>query len=68
MCSLLLLLLKYNGELEWYDLVLFFYICGWGAWVAQLVKCQTLDFDSGHDLIVVRLSLVLGSMLGMEPA
>ena len=24
----------------------------WGAWVAQLVKCPTLDFGSGHDLTV----------------
>ena len=32
---------------------------GWGgAWVAQLVKHPTLDFGSGHDLRVVRLSPV----------
>ena len=24
----------------------------WGTWVAQLVKRQTLDFGSGHDLVV----------------
>ena len=24
----------------------------WGAWVAQSVKCQTLDFSPGHDLLV----------------
>ena len=24
----------------------------WVAWVAQLVKQQTLDFNSGHDLTV----------------
>ena len=24
----------------------------WGAWVAQLVKCPTLDFSSGHHLMV----------------
>ena len=24
----------------------------WGAWVAQSVKCPTLDFSSGHDLRV----------------
>ena len=24
----------------------------WGAWVAQLVKCPTLGFGSGHDLMV----------------
>ena len=39
----------------------------WGAWVAQAVKHQTPDFSSGHDLTVVRLSLALGSTLGMEP-
>ena len=27
-----------------------------GAWVAQSVKCLTLDFGSGHDLMVVRSS------------
>ena len=27
-----------------------------GAWVAESVKCVTLDFSSGHDLRVVRLS------------
>ena len=25
-------------------------------WVAQLVKCLTLDFGSGHDVEVMRLS------------
>ena len=24
----------------------------WDAWVAQLVKCLTLDFGSGHELMV----------------
>ena len=24
----------------------------WGAWVAQSVECLTLDFSSGHDLMV----------------
>ena len=24
----------------------------WGAWVAELVECPTLDFGSGHDLTV----------------
>ena len=33
------------------------------AWVAQSGKCLTPDFGSGHDLRVVRLSPVLGSML-----
>ena len=31
-----------------------------GAWVAQSVKQPTLDFSSGHDLTVVRLSPVSG--------
>ena len=39
-------------------------LCSEGAWVAQ---CQTLDFSSGHDLRVVRLSLASGSALGLEP-
>ena len=40
-----------------------------GAWVAQLVKCQTLDFSSGHDLMVCEIEsqawLCTGSV---EPA
>ena len=24
----------------------------WGAWMTQSVKCQTLDFGSGYDLMV----------------
>ena len=39
-----------------------------GAWVAQLVEHQTLGFGSGHHLMVVRLSLISGFMLSMEPA
>ena len=38
-----------------------------GARVAQSVKCPTLDFGSGHDFRVMRLSLMLGSALSMEP-
>ena len=35
-----------------------------GAWVAQPVKCPTLDFGSeGHDLMVERLSPASGSVL-----
>ena len=34
----------------------------------SLVKQLTLDFASGHDLRVMRLSPMLGSMLGMESA
>ena len=26
-----------------------------GTWVAQLVKCPTLDFGSGHDLMVCEI-------------
>ena len=40
----------------------------WGSWVTQSVKCPTLGFGSGHNLMVVRASPALGSMLGMEPA
>ena len=36
--------------------------------MAQSVECWTLDFGSGHDLRVVRLSLVSDSILGVEPA
>ena len=36
--------------------------------MAQLVKCQTLAFGSGHDLMVVRSNPVLDSALGTEPA
>jgi len=36
--------------------------------VAQSAKRPPLDFDSGHDLSVMRPSLVLDSALGMEPA
>jgi len=28
----------------------------WGTWVAQLIRHPILDFGSGHDLRVVRLS------------
>ena len=28
---------------------------GRGAWVAQLVKCQTLGFSSGHDFTVCEM-------------
>ena len=39
----------------------------WGAWVAQLVKCLTLDFSSGLDLRVVSSSPALGSVPGVAP-
>ena len=35
--------------------------------MAQLVKCLTLDLNSGLDIRVVSYSPVLGSMLDMEP-
>ena len=38
------------------------------TWADQSVKHPTLDFGSGHDFRVVRLSPMLGSVLGMEPA
>ena len=39
-----------------------------GAWVAQSVERQTLDFGSGHDPRVVGSSPMLGSSLNMDPA
>ena len=39
-----------------------------GAWLAQLVRRWTLDFNFGHDFRVVRLSPTLGSVLGVQPA
>ena len=36
--------------------------------MAQSVKHLTLDFSSGHDLTVVRSSLLLGFTLDIEPA
>ena len=27
-------------------------VLSWGTWVAQLVKCQTLDLGLGHDHMV----------------
>ena len=36
--------------------------------MAQSVKCLPLGFDSGHDLVVIRSSPALGSMLKMKPA
>ena len=38
----------------------------WGAWIAQSVKCLTLDFGSGHVLRVLRSSLASGFTSGME--
>ena len=48
----------------------FYWMQGWkvhqGAWVAQVVKCPTLDLSSGLDLRVISLSPALGSVLGVE--
>ena len=33
-----------------------------GAWVAQLAELLTLDFGSSHDLSVLGLNLMLGSV------
>ena len=41
---------------------------GNGAWVAQLFKSLTFGFGSGHDLRVVRLSPVWGSVLSRMSA
>ena len=35
----------------------------WYTWVAQSIKCLTLDFSSGHDFTVSEMSLTLGSAL-----
>ena len=43
----------------------------WGAWVAQSVKCLTLQLSSGLDLRVMGLSPTSGSVLtaqSLEPA
>ena len=37
------------------------------AWVAQLVKCRTLDFSSGLDLRVLVSSPALGYTLSVKP-
>ena len=40
-----------------------------GAWVAQSVKLPTLDFGSGHDLMVCGFELHVGLCVGsVEPA
>ena len=38
----------------------------WGTWVAQSAECLSLDFSSGQDLRVVRLSPMSGSVLSVE--
>ena len=39
-----------------------------GGYMALSAKHLTLDCGLGHDLKVVRSSLMLGSVVGMEPA
>ena len=39
-----------------------------GTWVAGSVKYLTVDFGSGHDLRVMRLSPTSGFTVSMEPA
>ena len=40
-----------------------------GAWVAQSVKCPTLGFGSGHDLVVSEFELCMELCAGgVEPA
>ena len=41
--------------------------CGGDAWVAQSVKCPTLDFGSDHDLMVSEMEPRVGA-LSAEPA
>ena len=41
---------------------------GWGTWVAQLVKCLTLDFGLDHDLTTMSLSPVSVSAPGVDSA
>ena len=41
---------------------------GGAPWKAQLAKCLTLDFSSGHDFTVMSSGPVLGSALTVEPA
>ena len=35
--------------------------------MAQLIEHPTLDFSSGHNLMVMRSSPVSGSVVGMDP-
>ena len=37
-----------------------------GAWLAQSVKCLTLEFGSGHELMVPELEPLSGSALTVE--
>ena len=40
-----------------------------GAWVAQSVKCSTLDFGSSHDLMVHEIKPCIGlCAVSMEPS
>ena len=37
----------------------------WGVWVAQLVQRLTLDFGSGHDLMVCEIKPQAWSLFGI---
>ena len=41
-------------------------ILPWGAWVAQLVTCPTLDFGSGHKVTVLSSSPMSDSVLTVQ--
>ena len=41
----------------------------WGMWVVQLAKCLTLDFSSGHELMVCGFEPGIGlHTISVEPA
>ena len=48
------------------EIILIVFTLG-GTWVAQSDKYPTLDFSSGNDLRVVRLSPVMDFKPGVEP-
>ena len=39
-----------------------------GAWVAQSVKCPTLDFSSGHDLTAPRVDSTESTWDSLSPS
>lgn len=57
-----------TGENRVKSVYLVLKIMGLGTGVAQSVESSTLDFGSGLDLKVMRMSPALGSTLGREPA
>ena len=57
------------GRLSWPCLISFLKMFKRrGAGVAESVKCLTVDFDSGHDLRVLRSSPMSGALLSEESA